>query len=214
MPKNLTDTSAFTDPIVVPVDSDPRNSASVETGFQGLANRTRYLLNQLETDGALEVNISPIDGLQGEVGVSEWDYGAGVGDPSVDSAANGSELYFDLAKYLPAGATVTDIEVMVDEGAARSLGSRMSVSLQVTTPTWTGSGSTSTTLYLSETGGGATSKIFAISDGVNAGTAWTNITIDKTKLYTLVVRAGTDGGHVSDRVKAIRVIYTAPAAKA
>ena len=103
---------------------------------------------------------------------------------------------------------------MVDEGAARSLGSRMSVQLMESTPDWTGTGSSSTTLYLSETGGGATSKIFSISDGVNAGTAWSTRTVDKsTKTYVLVVRAGTDGGHVSDRVKAIRVHFSAPPAK-
>ena len=215
MPKDLTDSSTFTAPVSVPVDSDPRNAASVETPFQALANRTRYLLNQIETDGALEVELSPISGVQGETGISAWDYGAGVGAPSVDSAANGSELYFDLAKYLPDGATITDIDVMVTEGAARSLGSRMSVSLQVSTPTWTGGGSTATTLYLSETSGGGGDEIFSISDEVNAGISWVNVTIDKTtKAYTLVIRAGTDGSHNADRVKHIRVHYTAPAAKA
>ena len=216
MPTNLTDVSTFTDPVAVPVDSDPRNAASVETPFQALANRTRYLLNQIETAGALIVHLSPAAGLQESFGVSEWDYGIGVGDPSVDSVDNGSELHFDLAQYLPDGATITDIDIMATEGAARALGSRMSVSLQVQTPTWTGSGSTAVTLYYSETGGGATSKIFSISDGVNAGTAWASQVVTKgTKSYTLVVRAGTDGGgHTGDRIEAIRVHYTAPAAKA
>lgn len=46
MPKNLVDVNAFTDPIVVPVDADARNAASVEVGFQGLANRTRHLVSK------------------------------------------------------------------------------------------------------------------------------------------------------------------------
>ena len=42
MPANVTDSSTFTSPIVVPTDGDTRNAASVLTAFQGLANRTKY----------------------------------------------------------------------------------------------------------------------------------------------------------------------------
>lgn len=49
MPANITDVSAFTSPIVVPVDGDPRNAASVGTAIQGLANRTRFLDDKIDT---------------------------------------------------------------------------------------------------------------------------------------------------------------------
>ena len=45
MSKTLTETATFTANIVVPVDGDARNAASVETPFQSLANRTKYLNN-------------------------------------------------------------------------------------------------------------------------------------------------------------------------
>src|SRR5690349_19116610 len=47
MPKNLTDVSSFTSPIVVPVGGDVRNAESVETPFQGLSNRTKYLYDAI-----------------------------------------------------------------------------------------------------------------------------------------------------------------------
>lgn len=46
MPKNLTDVSTFTDPIVVPVGTDPRTAASVELPVQGLANRTKRIADK------------------------------------------------------------------------------------------------------------------------------------------------------------------------
>lgn len=55
MPKNLTDVDEFTDPVSVPVDSDPRNANSVEVPYQALANRTRNLDNRLSP---IEVNVT------------------------------------------------------------------------------------------------------------------------------------------------------------
>lgn len=47
MPVNLTEVSAFTDPVVVPTGGDAHNAASVRTPLQALANRTRFLYDQL-----------------------------------------------------------------------------------------------------------------------------------------------------------------------
>lgn len=44
MPKNLTDVNSF-ETVTVPVGTDPATAGSVETPFQLLANRTRYLLD-------------------------------------------------------------------------------------------------------------------------------------------------------------------------
>lgn len=43
MPQNITDVYAFTAPVVVPVDADPATASSVNTAFQALSNRTKYL---------------------------------------------------------------------------------------------------------------------------------------------------------------------------
>lgn len=48
MPTNLTDVDTFTDPVSVPAAGDNRTSASVETPFQALANRTRNLKNRAD----------------------------------------------------------------------------------------------------------------------------------------------------------------------
>ena len=45
MPQNLVDVSQFDAAVTVPVDGDVRNAASVQTGFQNVANRTRYISN-------------------------------------------------------------------------------------------------------------------------------------------------------------------------
>jgi len=60
MPANLADVSTFTSPIVVPVDGDNRNAASVTPALQGLANRTAYLNNAVPNgslDGASRVEL-------------------------------------------------------------------------------------------------------------------------------------------------------------
>jgi hypothetical protein len=44
----ITDVDEFTDPITVPEDGDDRDALSVQTPFQGLANRTRHHQGQLE----------------------------------------------------------------------------------------------------------------------------------------------------------------------
>lgn len=46
MPVNVTDVSTFTDPIVIPADSDPADRTYIITLAQGLANRTRYLKDE------------------------------------------------------------------------------------------------------------------------------------------------------------------------
>lgn len=48
MPKNLTEVDEYTADVAVPVGSDARTAASVETPFQALANRTRWLANGIE----------------------------------------------------------------------------------------------------------------------------------------------------------------------
>jgi len=48
----LTESSTFTASVTVPDDGDVRNAASVETAFQALANRTKWLTDQRTSDNA------------------------------------------------------------------------------------------------------------------------------------------------------------------
>lgn len=48
MPTNITDSSTFSDPVQIPADGDAVNSAAELLSAQSLANRTRYLKNQIE----------------------------------------------------------------------------------------------------------------------------------------------------------------------
>ena len=48
MPVNITDVPTFTDPIVIPADSDPADRTYIVTLAQGLSNRTRYLADSLD----------------------------------------------------------------------------------------------------------------------------------------------------------------------
>lgn len=77
MPENITDSSAFTDPVVVPSDSDPANRSYLVTAVQGLANRTRWLKNEAARVAGY---------VGGSAGSDEWAY------PS----ARARTLIFDL----------------------------------------------------------------------------------------------------------------------
>ena len=60
MPTNIVDVDTFTAPIVAPASGDPRTAASVETGLQGLSNRTRNLANRLfPIESVMAGNIRP-----------------------------------------------------------------------------------------------------------------------------------------------------------
>lgn len=58
MPHNITDSDAFTDPATRPADGDLINAATVAPHYQTLANRSRFLANQ----------------LGGITGAGEWTY--------------------------------------------------------------------------------------------------------------------------------------------
>jgi len=48
MPGNITDANVFTDPVNTPLDGESATGASVLDGLQDLANRTRWLKNQMD----------------------------------------------------------------------------------------------------------------------------------------------------------------------
>lgn len=64
MPGNITDSDTFSDPIVHPTDGDAVNGAGIELVAQGLANRTRWLLNRILGATAQTIIVPPIPAAQ------------------------------------------------------------------------------------------------------------------------------------------------------
>src|SRR5690606_10698970 len=55
----ITDLDQFTEPAPAPADREPANGATFQDGLQDLANRTRYLKNQLDRQrGTLQFSLS------------------------------------------------------------------------------------------------------------------------------------------------------------
>lgn len=131
MPKDLTDVDEFTDPISVPVDSDPRNAASVETPFQGLANRTRNLKGIIDPDSpVLRTIMIPLSSAQNiyngtSLRISHTSSG---GEIISEVNTNVDQIRFPL--YLPSGAEVDRVRM----GAERSTTNAVEVHLVRITP--------------------------------------------------------------------------------
>lgn len=108
MPKNLTDVSTFTDPIVVPVGTDPRTAASVELAAQGLANRTHSLNERRSLQAAYDRSVelgqqSPhidIDGGFLRIGAPTPAIPMIVVDEPGDEVFFGADLDLDTGKTL------------------------------------------------------------------------------------------------------------------
>lgn len=218
MPKTLTDVASWDD-VVVPVDSDARNAASVETPFQALANRTKVLQNDFVLTGSQVVNIPPVAATphtpQGGVAPA-WQMLSG-NPRTVQSKVDEAKLVVDLAAYLPDGAALTEIEVDINEGSTRSDGDRSEIRL-IVTPSVGGLDSQYSCESDTTVNGGSTT---VLSDHRNAisSSEWfvPPMTIDKsTHSYFLVITAGKDSpsGHASDDIEGVRLYFNAPNALA
>lgn len=140
MPINVTDVDEFTSPIVVPADSDPANGDSVRLPFQQLANRTRFLTEELDrrqdADGywilpapvSQSIHVAPAlceirDAfadylLNGSLGTTDR-----VGMYRRTGGASGSALLvLPLHRLLPAGAVVTRVRAAVIYSGSDSIG--------------------------------------------------------------------------------------------
>lgn len=136
MPTNLTDVSTFTDPMQGPADADAQSAASYNVGFQGAANRTRYLVDRVggpanTLEWAYPVTrvrttmAQPDDFILGHTGgsTSSWKV--------VDSASEGPQMHPLVDSQpaycrlrLPHGATLRTVEVMVQPNSSRTAGNR------------------------------------------------------------------------------------------
>lgn len=77
MPTNLTDSSAFTDPVQVPTAGDPVGAGPgsyLRTALQALANRTRYLYDAIATNGITKIRkVTSTANLKAIAGAAEGD---------------------------------------------------------------------------------------------------------------------------------------------
>ncbi len=70
MSVNITDSSTFTSPIVAPADGDAATAASVVVGMQGLANRTKYLSDNLLLAQSRQFAVFDVSATGGPSGAS------------------------------------------------------------------------------------------------------------------------------------------------
>lgn len=70
MPTNLTDSNAFTSPVVVPADGDPANAASITQLGQPVANRTFYLQQLAEVLGIKKIRAGSVAAMVAATGIA------------------------------------------------------------------------------------------------------------------------------------------------
>lgn len=127
MAHNLTEADTYTANVSVPDAADARTAASVETPFQALTNRAKYLYTRLTklagfySDGTFHI------GAQAAIVVAaEWVWGV----PSIGwfSTGNAQVLVVPVgAECLPNGATWTGCTARVNPAIARAGANRMQV---------------------------------------------------------------------------------------
>jgi hypothetical protein len=131
MPKNLVDVSAFTSPVVVPVDGDPFRATPFETAYQALANRTKHLNDRFNGNG--EVLLGGTQGytffIPASAGADEDITTPGFSRPDAEyarSEVNNARLIFNISPpVLPYACSLTSIHAIVDPGASRTGTNRM-----------------------------------------------------------------------------------------
>lgn len=212
MPTNITDSDTFTDPIQGPADADAQAAASYNLGFQGLANRTRNLRNDVD-----ELRGRFFGGFTKRLGVFRGRpevYDAFTFNDDGDEAqseANQAEFIWDVTELLPRGganaARIEYVRVLVDPGAARAGNNRMIVELSRTNYGSLGSPSVVATAIASQ------------RDNTTAALQWIEIdlsgaphSIVSADTYKVVVGCGNDSGTSKDKIYAVELDISESAA--
>lgn len=118
MAHNLTETDTYTANVSVPDGGDARLAASVETPFQALTNRAKYLYTRLiKLAGFYSDGTFQLDSLHGQALSTSWSFLA----TAWSSIADSEYLFFPIdASVLPHGATLTGFSARVNPGAGRA----------------------------------------------------------------------------------------------
>lgn len=220
MPTEITDSSEFTEPINGPADADPQNAAAYNPGFQGLANRTRWLANLLGgADGTAEWaypaprartwSICGIDRIvvaTDASGARLWSMPNSVVFPAllplVDDAT--AWLYLDL----PSGAVLSQVELAIAcNSGSRSGGQRWQAA--VYRQDWAQTLDPPIGAMVDDGGGtGSTSIVMPITAGNGAGGTTHVVGVDERIQIRI---KGPTSPHASlDYIKQARATWTDP----
>lgn len=216
MPVNITDSDAFTDPIVAPAGADPADQTYVVTIAQAAGNRTRTLANRLGgADGSGEWTYRNASGVAIPKARIHWATGLDClirgtdwtpGVPSLISAVNSGLLYCNVTSFVPESATITAVRVLLQPGAARSGGNKMLVRLdEVQRPA--GGAPTTTVLINDVLDDGTTNRQFVPTGNLSA--AYGPLT-KATRTLELKVRAGNDAASNIDVVYGVEITFSQP----
>jgi hypothetical protein len=199
MAKILTDVDAFSADVTVPEDADARNAASVESAFQKLANRTRFLLNLIYVATPATVVRFVGSAYQSSAdssgSLAGWLHLHASPTVALSIGSARAKRFIPFDHVLPNGATITQVRVYVDPaGAQATAGNRMSAQVFVGDITGTQYSSTETT------------------DAGSAGAQWITISglsivVDKTqRTYGVaVLNAST---YAADQIFGAEVTFT------
>ena len=172
--KNLTESSTFTANVSVPEDNvDLRTAASVETAFQALADRTKYLREFVDAQTpASRTKYVPLHGAW-----TSSTFALAAGDMPVATATDTGAtalVRVPLGRYLPTGATITLVRCLVNPATSVALlGDRMQINLRRATISGTTiSGTTRAVWHDSGTAGMQWASSGTISETVSEGHVW------------------------------------------
>lgn len=232
MPVNVTDVDEFTDPIVGPADSDPADRTYVMTIAQGLANRTRSLLNDIvyPTQVARARTYLPAELASYSISTAlGWSLELDRFDVNADPTYGGSELrlitnvargvlMLPLAQVIPSEGFLTRAQVLVRPGAARTVkttkagdGGRMWMAIyQITAGFAGGIGQfASEAPFSSPQEDDGTTDVQVMDTGTIAGSGIPMGTKDGT-MYALLIGSGDDSHTNRDMVGSVRLSWTDP----
>jgi hypothetical protein len=214
MPTNLTDVDTFTDPIQGPADSDAQAAAAYNLGFQGLANRTRNLRNDVVAlEGRFDVNgdviypgsfqVRTIEVLPSAFEQSNnaptnipWRFRTTLGNAQTAKSAGSerAEVALQLNRLVPSNAVITNIWVLVTPGATRSTPDKIGARVFNRAPTVYTPGSEAVGAV-----GGGTGGNFVEDDGTtDLQSMLLNAGVDMTLGYAIWLEVFSGSGDTSD----------------
>jgi hypothetical protein len=206
MPQTITPISAFTTPVTAPAPTDPADELEVVALAQQLANRTQFL-RDIVTDSGIVLPSSQLGSHY--FGPASLVPNQGVtttrAEGSLLVASDAGLVFCDLSRALPRSASIVRLRALVDPGAARALGQRMSVAL--VSHVFGGSFAAPTAPVVSSVGSqaddGATTLQWITLDLTGAPVA-----VSTAAAWTARIAAGIDASANNDRIYGVEVEFT------
>lgn len=121
MPMNLLDVLTFSSPIVAPVGGDVRTAASVRAGLQGLANRTAYIKDLLDSGITKLRYVTSLAALKAITGQSTGDVVIILNETDDDSVFDAMGVFYYASGLSNAAQSLSGIPFIVapDVGSGR-----------------------------------------------------------------------------------------------